>query len=70
MIPSCENCRYCEIRKDDEYISPDGIIRKGIGLRTFICNKDMLFKNPDNLCNNWEHKNRIVRKLWRYFNEG
>lgn len=69
MILSCQNCLYCTILREDEYISPDGIIRHGHGLRTFVCDRDMLFKNPDNLCNHWQHNNRIIRRLWRFFNE-
>ena len=69
MIPSCKNCRYCDIRHKGKYISPNGRVTYGYRLKTYVCGRDMLFKNPDTLCSNWEHKNRVIRRLWRFFND-
>lgn len=70
MIPSCKNCMYCEVKKNDEYVEPStGRIVYGIGLRSYLCNRDMLFKDPDNLCTKWQHKSKLIRKIWRFYNE-
>lgn len=65
MIPSCKNCRYYERNHKDKYISSDKLKYEAV----YVCSKDMLYKAPDTLCSNWEHKNKIIRRLWRYFHE-
>ena len=65
MIPSCKNCYYCTVIQDNEYISPEGTVTQGKGLKTFVCDETMSFKHPDVLCSKWIHKNKFIRKIWR-----
>ena len=68
MIPSCKNCLYCKIGKGLT-ITPKNAIWIGPECQTYLCKKDMLFKKYDTLCSQWQHKNWLIRKLWRYFND-
>lgn len=69
MMNSCKNCLYCDIQENDEYHTPDGHIYYGLGLKTYVCMKDMFFKEPKYICDKWEHKCcifRFINKLREY----
>lgn len=63
MINCCKNCLYCNIEKKDRYYSPTGEITYGYGLKTYCCSKDMLIKEPEHLCDKWQHKWWICRLI-------
>lgn len=60
---SCKNCLYCDIKKDNKYHAPDGTVWYGAGLRTYVCMKDMLLKEPEYVCDKWEHRWRLFRLI-------
>jgi len=56
----CSNCRYCtEISLSEDVIfSDDNTVKK------YLCKKHDRIKSKEDLCSEWEHKNKIIRWLW------
>lgn len=69
MIPSCRNCLHCNVIRKDIRVLPNGEMWRNEGLQSYWCYKDNSFKKYDTLCSRWEHKNWLIRKLWRFFND-
>ena len=54
MIPSCNNCFFGEKTTNKNF---------------YTCTRIQGLKYSDDLCSQWEHKNKLIRKLWKYFND-
>lgn len=66
---NCLNCRYIEVHQEITKSGKHMIYDKKEYVCTGDCKYHMLFREEGDICDEWEHKNFLIRFLDKHFGE-